>query len=81
MATLALMVTFILFTILCCGPIVWGISYIKFLPNWFMWILVLPLFLISFYTLFVMAIYPVSFIGLLPFIFGWMIVKRRKMLG
>ena len=81
MASLALMVAIILLFIIFCGPFVWLVSFLKFLPNWFMWILIVPLFLVGFYSLFIMAIYPVSLIGLLPLIFGWMVIKRRKMLG
>jgi hypothetical protein len=78
MASLALVVTLILAFLLFSGPIVYLISLIKFLPNWFIWLLALPVFLIGFHWLIMMATWPVNLIGIIPVFFCWASLNRRR---
>lgn len=78
MASLALMVTLILGFIIFIGPLLYMISLIKFLPNWLIWLLALPVFLIGFHWTIMMATWPVNLIGLIPCFFCWMALNRRK---
>ena len=78
MASLALMVTFILGFLILSGPIVYGISFIKFIPNMIIWCIASPVFVIGLiWTINMVTIWPMNFLGCVPMLFCWLAIKRR----
>lgn len=78
MASLALMVVMIIGFIIFSGPLLYLVSLIKFLPNWLIWLMALPLFSMGFHWLIMMATWPVNLLGLIPCFFCWMSLYRRR---
>ena len=79
MASLALIVSIILGFLILSGPFVYVLSLIRFLPNWIIWLFAVPVFLIGLYWIISMfTIWPMNLIGLIPILFCWMAIKKRK---
>lgn len=78
MASLALLVALIFLTVLTSGPFIFCLSLISIIPNWIIWILSVPVALIGIWWLSVAPTFPVNLIGLVPILFCFWAIQRRR---
>jgi hypothetical protein len=79
MASLALLVSIVLLSILVSGPVVYILSCIRFIPDWIIWTIGIIVFLLGFHWMIMMPTWPINFLGFIPMLFCvWAINKRKK---
>lgn len=76
MASLALMVAMMFFALLFVGPIVYGLSFVKFLPDAIIIMGSVACIAYGFYWL-MLPIWPASLFGAIPLVFGFLALDKR----
>ena len=76
MASLALMVMLLMLSVLLCGPIVYLLSMVKFIPDVVVMIAAAGAIAYGFWWL-MLPVWPTSLIGGIPIVFGFWALDRR----
>lgn len=77
MASLALLVSILLFGVLLSGPIVYCLSKIKIIPHIIIFLLSIITIMIGLWWLFIVPT-PIRFIGLFSAYLGWLAIQNSR---
>lgn len=76
MASLALMVSFLIFCALLAGPAVYGLSFVRFVPDAVIVVLSVACIAYGFWWL-MLPVWPTSLVGAISIFFGFWALDRR----